>query len=83
MRAHRVALALYAQFGPGKFPANWWMVLYCVVAYTIISVFLHFYSLKFEGDAFALCLPRRVSPASADSAPGPGRSMRRQRQQQQ
>lgn len=56
-----MGFALFAQFGPGKFPANWWQVFFCVVAYVLLSCALNWYSSAYEGDAFLVTKPRRVS----------------------
>ncbi len=57
----RIAIALYAQFGLGKFPDTWWPVFGCVVVYCIITAFLQYYTHKYEGDAFMLTKPKKVS----------------------
>ena len=51
---------MYAQFGPGKFPANWWTVVGCVAAYCIISLVLNVYLYYFENDACLLTKPCKV-----------------------
>ena len=56
----RIGLALYAQFGPGKFPANWWSVAFCVAAYSILTMVINTYSQRVEGDAYLICKPRKV-----------------------
>jgi len=59
-RLCRISCALYAQFGAGKFPQNWWPVFYCVVAYVVLTIVLNVYSYQMEGDSFLVCKPRRV-----------------------
>ncbi|KAF5833179.1 signal peptidase complex subunit 2, partial [Dunaliella salina] len=54
-----IAFALYAQFGPGKFPANWWSVAFCVLCYSALSMIINMYSQRKEGDAFLVCKPRK------------------------
>lgn len=56
----RIAAALYSQFGPGKFPANWWQVFACVVTYIVLTLALNIYSWQVEGDAFLLTKPFKV-----------------------
>ncbi len=60
MLSLRVAAALYSQFGPGKFPANWWQVFACVVTYIVLTLALNMYSWQVEGDAFLLTTPFKV-----------------------
>jgi signal peptidase complex subunit 2 len=55
-----VGLALYAQFGPGKFPANYSSTLYCVVGYCVVSVVLSIFSYFKEGDSFMITHPKPV-----------------------
>ncbi|PNW75367.1 hypothetical protein CHLRE_12g524200v5 [Chlamydomonas reinhardtii] len=54
-----IGSGLLAQFGPGKFPANWWMVFGCVVAYLVLTTLLNLYSWKVEGEAFLVTRPFR------------------------
>lgn len=61
----RIACALFSQFGPGKFPANWWMVFGCVVTYVVLTVILNWFAVKWEGDAFLVTKPYRVSGGEA------------------
>jgi len=56
----RIGFALYAQFGPGKFPANWWSVAFCVVCYSALTMAINNYSQRVEGDAYLVCKPRKV-----------------------
>lgn len=56
-----IAAALYSQFGPGKFPANWWQVFACVVTYIVLTLALNIYSWQVEGDAFLLTKPFKGS----------------------
>lgn len=58
---HRIAVALYAQFGSGKFPACWWTVFACVASYALLTIALNVYTAHFEGEAFLVTKPRRVS----------------------
>lgn len=55
-----IAVALYSQFGPGKFPDTWWTILACVVVYVILTVTLHLFSWRHEGEAFLLTKPKAV-----------------------
>jgi len=59
-----ILFALYAQFGPGKFPANWWQVLVCVVCYVILTTILNYYVGKNEGDAHLVTRARRGEQGS-------------------
>ncbi|GLC37872.1 hypothetical protein PLESTB_001485100 [Pleodorina starrii] len=54
-----IAAAAYSQFGPGKFPANWWMVFSCVILYIVLTFAMNIYSWKMEGDAFLVTKPFR------------------------
>ena len=56
-----IGIALFSQFGPGKFPDTWWTTLGCVVVYSLITGILHVYSWRHEGDAFLLTTPRKVT----------------------
>jgi len=56
----RIGLALFAQFGPGKFPSNWWSLAFCVGCYAVLSVVINLYAQRVEGDAFLICKPRKV-----------------------
>ena len=58
--ACRIACALYAQFGPGKFPGTWWTVLACVVLYIVLTVTMNWYSWKAEGESFLVTRPFKV-----------------------
>lgn len=49
-----IGLAILAQFGPGKFPANWWMVFGCVAGYVVVTVILNFFSYFVEKDSFLI-----------------------------
>ena len=55
-------MAVYAQFGPGKFPATYWIVLGCVVSYCLLTWALAMYCWKFEGDAVVLTKPKVRCP---------------------
>ncbi len=55
-----IACALYAHFGPGKFPANWDSVYYCVVAYVVLTVVLNIFCFFKEGDSFLITHPKLV-----------------------
>lgn len=48
----RIAVALYSQFGPGKFPATWWPVFGCVVTYILLTLLLNWFCQVYEGEAF-------------------------------
>eukprot|EP00882_Tetradesmus_deserticola_P010925 GHRQ01011552.1.p1 GENE.GHRQ01011552.1~~GHRQ01011552.1.p1 ORF type:complete len:204 (+),score=77.20 GHRQ01011552.1:415-1026(+) len=53
-----IVVAVYSHFGPGKFPANWNTVLYCVAAYCVLNlVLLIFCNIK-EGDSFLTTHPK-------------------------
>ncbi|EFJ45361.1 hypothetical protein VOLCADRAFT_105904 [Volvox carteri f. nagariensis] len=54
-----MAIAAFSHFGPGKFPANWWMVFGCVVSYILLTFVMNIYSWKMEGDAFLVTKPFR------------------------
>ncbi|KAG2453530.1 hypothetical protein HYH02_001749 [Chlamydomonas schloesseri] len=54
-----IGAGLLSQFGPGKFPGNWWMVFGCVVAYLVLTTALNLYSWKVEGEAFLVTRPFR------------------------
>jgi hypothetical protein len=58
-------VAIYSHFGPGKFPANWNTVLYCVAAYCVLNlVLLIFCNIK-EGDSILTTHPKPVSSSVA------------------
>jgi hypothetical protein len=59
----RIAFALYAQFGPGKFPSNWWAVFYCVVCYVFVTLILNVFCYVKEGDAFLITHKKPVRRA--------------------
>eukprot|EP00983_Pelagomonas_calceolata_P064910 1148353-Pelagomonas_calceolata.AAC.2 len=48
------------EFGPGKFPANWWSVAFCVLCYSALTMVINMYSQRKEGDAYLICKPRKV-----------------------
>lgn len=54
-------MAIYSHFGPGKFPANWNMVFYCVVTYIVLNIVLTIFSTIKEGDSFLVTHPKAVS----------------------
>ncbi|GIL46783.1 hypothetical protein Vafri_3674 [Volvox africanus] len=54
-----IACAIYSQYGPGKFPANWWMVFGCVMSYIVLTFVMNVYSWKMEADAFLVTKPFR------------------------
>jgi signal peptidase complex subunit 2 len=56
-----IVVAIYSHFGPGKFPANWSMVLYCVVAYCVLNLVLIVFCTIKEGDSFLITHPKPVS----------------------
>ena len=67
-----IALALYAQFGPGKFPGTWWIVFSCVAGYCVLTSLLHLYSWRCEGDAFVLTKPKVSTARSGHGVGGSG-----------
>jgi hypothetical protein len=56
-------VAIYSHFGPGKFPANWNTVLYCVVAYCVLNLVLVIFCNIKEGDSFLITHPKPVRAA--------------------
>eukprot|EP00882_Tetradesmus_deserticola_P012961 GHRQ01013740.1.p1 GENE.GHRQ01013740.1~~GHRQ01013740.1.p1 ORF type:complete len:165 (+),score=60.79 GHRQ01013740.1:415-909(+) len=63
-----IVVAVYSHFGPGKFPANWNTVLYCVAAYCVLNlVLLIFCNIK-EGDSFLTTHPKLVRVGGQVSA---------------
>lgn len=54
-----IALALLAQFWPGKFHANWWIVFWCVVAYVVVTAILTLFCAMREGNAFMFAKPAK------------------------
>jgi Microsomal signal peptidase 25 kDa subunit (SPC25) len=60
-----ILVALYAQFGPGKFPKNWWAVFACVVSYVALTLFLNWFCQKYEGDAFLVTKVRTTGQLRA------------------
>jgi hypothetical protein len=59
--SHRVGVAIYSHFGPGKFPANWWTVFSCVVIYCVINLVLTIFGHIKEGSSFLITHPKLVS----------------------
>lgn len=57
-KQNSIACALYAHFGPGKFPANWSTVAACVLAYSLLTAVLGVFSHFREGDSFLITLPK-------------------------
>lgn len=53
-----IAVAVYSHFGPGKFPANWNTVFYCVAIYIVINIVLAIFSNIKEGDSFLVTHPK-------------------------
>eukprot|EP00775_Hariotina_reticulata_P008654 gene8654-8835_t len=53
-----ILVALYSHFGPGKFPATWHTVLYCVIIYVALNVVLTIFSHVKEGDSFLVTHPK-------------------------
>jgi hypothetical protein len=53
-----IACALYAHFGPGKFPGNASTVAACVCAYALLTAVLGVFSHFREGDSFLITLPK-------------------------
>jgi hypothetical protein len=58
---HSILVALYSHFGPGKFPATWHTVLYCVIIYVGLNAVLMIFSHIKEGDSFLTTHPKAVS----------------------
>jgi hypothetical protein len=59
----RILVALYAQFGLKKFPADWWLLLACVAVYSAITALLSIHSWFFESDAFFIARAKTVGMA--------------------
>ncbi|KAK9828910.1 hypothetical protein WJX72_002748 [[Myrmecia] bisecta] len=59
------AIALLAQFYPKKYPANWGLLLGCVVAYVICTAALNLFTTLYEGDAFLITKPKKGAPEQA------------------
>jgi hypothetical protein len=55
-----VLVALLSHFGPGKFPANWRMVAYCVLGYLLLNAVLAIFCAIKEGDSFLTTHPKLV-----------------------
>ncbi|KAF8071279.1 signal peptidase complex subunit 2 [Scenedesmus sp. PABB004] len=53
-----IGVAALSHFGPGKFPANWGMVFYCVAAYVVINGVLQIFCHIKEGDSFLVTHPK-------------------------
>uniref|UniRef100_A0A383W038 Signal peptidase complex subunit 2 n=1 Tax=Tetradesmus obliquus TaxID=3088 RepID=A0A383W038_TETOB len=53
-----IAVAIYSHFGPGKFPANWSAVVYCVAAYCVLNLVLIIFCNIKEGDSFLITHPK-------------------------
>ncbi|KAG1668421.1 hypothetical protein FOA52_015951 [Chlamydomonas sp. UWO 241] len=53
-----IAVAVYAQFGAGKFPGCWWIVFACVVVYCALSGGLQLYCHFFESDVYMMTHPK-------------------------
>lgn len=49
-----IGLAVLSQFGPGKFPGNWWMVFGCVVGYIVCTTVLNVFCYFVEQDCFII-----------------------------
>ncbi len=73
LHTRSIGAGLLSQFGPGKFPGNWWMVFGCVVAYLVLTTALNLYSWKVEGEAFLVTRPFRVRRAGGRAGGGTGR----------
>lgn len=73
----RIGLALYAQFGAGKFPGCWWPVAFCVGGYSLLSLVLNAHAHWVEGDACLICKPRNVRARGRDVLLLPQRAARR------
>ncbi len=54
----RILIALYAQFGPGKFPDTFSTVVGCVIAYSLVTFVLYYYVTRYEGDSFLITRPK-------------------------
>jgi signal peptidase complex subunit 2 len=59
-RVRRCLLALLAQFYPKKWPAQWWIMLVCVLAYGACTLALNAFVSRVEGDAFLFTRPRKA-----------------------
>lgn len=53
-----IAIALYAQFGTGKFPRNWWPLAGCVAAYVLLTGLLNLYAHFTDRDVFFVSRPQ-------------------------
>ncbi|GAX84681.1 hypothetical protein CEUSTIGMA_g12102.t1 [Chlamydomonas eustigma] len=62
-----ICLALYAQFGPGKFPSTYWTVFACVVAYSVLTSLLYMYTWAVEGDSFVVLKAPKQEQTSENS----------------
>jgi len=62
----RCLLALLAQFYPKKWPAQWWVMLVCVLAYGACTLALNAFVSRVEGDAFLFTRPRKARAGSPD-----------------
>lgn len=51
--------AMYAHFGPGKFPDNWNTVFYCVTGYIVINAILAIFCHFKEMESFLVTLPKQ------------------------
>ncbi|CAD7696466.1 unnamed protein product [Ostreobium quekettii] len=58
-----IALALVSQFWPGKFHENWWLVLGCVVGYTLVTIILTVFCSVKEGNAFLFTKKKKKGTA--------------------
>ena len=61
------ALALVAQFHPSKFPANYYLTLFCVLGYYFFNTALQIFSIYRERDVILFTHP---APGSAPGAAG-------------
>lgn len=59
-----IAVALYSQFGLGKFgPATFYPTLACLALYALTSCGLYLYSYRYEGDSFLMTQPKNGQPS--------------------
>jgi hypothetical protein len=54
---------VFSHFGPGKFPANWDTVFYCVAAYLVTNFVLYIFCQIKERDSFLITQPKPVGGA--------------------
>lgn len=61
MQSCRCSTALVAQFYPKKHPDNWWLLLFCIIAYAACTAALSLFLCRFEQDAFYFTVAKKVS----------------------